>query len=624
MSDVSSVASGTTGAGGGNMIRLTGLASGLDVDALVKKMMAGEQTKLDEAQQTQQTEQWKQEAYQDIIKNIKELQSSFFDSGTSDKNILSQSNFAPFTVSAANGASTVDTSVATFTPMVGAQTGKYTVSVAQLAKGAGVTNTLAAGTKLTTKLTDITGTTAEGAEATSLKKVITLTVNTGVSDVNITLDNTDGKATVGDLITAINNQGTGSVKAKFSELTGKFTLSSAGTGKSSALTIKSGTTASLSSIIGFSTDVVENKGTGTITNTVTKDGVTTTSTVTAGDWKITSESASNYKVTDAAKVAIQNSQNADVTITVPGGSPITLNDTNGNAQSTNNFTIDGMNYMLSSEGADATASINVGSDTSKVYDKIKSFIDKYNAIVDGIQTKLTEKPNKDYKPLTDAQKSQMTTSQITAWETKAKVGILRNDDNLETMLNDLSTAFTTAVNNVGLSLGRYSSNNFGIDTSKDYTTPSHIDIVDPEQLKTAIATKGDQISKMFTNISAIPNTIAKDGTVEYDSSLGQYKEDGILTRISKILQKNVGYTNTTFNSAILTSFANKQYDFTLTGTGGKNTLPDQIYEQQLKIKDIKTKMATKQEKYYQQFSKLETVMNQLNAQQSALSSMLGS
>ncbi|ADK14029.1 flagellar capping protein [Clostridium ljungdahlii DSM 13528] len=613
MSD-SSMPIGSTGAGGGNMIRLTGLSSGLDVDAVVKKMMAGEQTKLDKAQQDQQTTQWKQEAYQDIIKNIKDLQSSFFDSGTSDKNILSQSNFAPFTVSDANGASTVDTSVATFNPMVGAQTGKYSISVTQLAKGAGVTNTLAAGTKLTTKLTDITGTTAEGTEATSLKKVITLTVNTGASDVNITLDNTDGNASVGDLVNAINNQSGGSVKAKFSELTGQFALSSSGTGKSSTLTIKSGTTASLSSIIGFSTDVVSNKGTGTTTNTVTKDGVTTTTTVTEGDWEITSESASNYKVTDAAKVVIQNSQNADVTITVPGGSPVTLNGTNGNAQSTNNFTIDGVSYVLSSEG---NASVNIGSDTGKVYDKIKSFIDKYNDIVDDIQKKLTEKPNKDYKPLTDAQKAQMTTSQITAWETKAKAGILWNDDNLETMLNDLSTAFTTAVNNVGLSLGRYGSNNFGIDTSKDYTTPSHIDIVDPEQLKTAIATKGDQISKMFTNISAISNT------AEYGSSLTQYKEDGIFTRISKILQKNVGYVNTTFNSAVLTSYANKQYDFTLTGTGGKNTLPDQLYEQQLKIKDIKSKMSTDQEKYYQQFSKLETAMDRLNSQQLQLSSMLG-
>ena len=80
MSDVSSTSStpsGMTGAGGGSMIRITGMASGLDVDGMVKKMMAGEQTKLDKANQDQQTIQWKQDAYQDIIKEIKDLQSSF-------------------------------------------------------------------------------------------------------------------------------------------------------------------------------------------------------------------------------------------------------------------------------------------------------------------------------------------------------------------------------------------------------------------------------------------------------------------------------------------------------------------------------------------------------------------
>jgi len=589
MSDVSSVTSGTTGAGGGNMIRLTGLASGLDVDALVKKMMTGEQTKLDQAQQTQQTEQWKQEAYQDIIKNIKDLQSSFFDSGSSDKNILSQSNFAPFTISAADGASAVDTSVATFTPMVGAQTGKYSVSVVQLAKGAGVVNNLT-DKSLSQKLSSL-----------GLSGDISLKLSTdgGTTTNEIKLTVTD-TSTLGDLVNAINNQGSGNVKASFSELTGQFKLTTANTGSNTSLMIQNGTTAGLFTMLGFSSTTTAAK--------IDQNGGTAT--------------ISNGSTVDVDPTKVQKAKDAKVNITAPNGSATNI------IKSSNNFTIDGMNYMLSSEGTDSdhpvTTSVNIGSDTSKVYDKIKSFIDKYNAIVDDIQTKLTEKPNPDYKPLTDAQKAQMTTSQITAWETKAKVGILRNDDNLENMLNDLSTAFTTSVNNVGLSLGRYSSNNFGIDTSKDYTTPAHIDIVDPEQLKTAIATKGDQICKMFTNMSAIPNTTAQDGTVEYDSSLTQYKQDGIFTRISKILQKNVGYTNTTFNSAVLTSFANKQYDFTLTGTGGKNTLPDQIYEQQVKIKDIKTKMATKQEKYYQQFSKLETVMNQLNAQQSELSSMLGS
>ena len=591
MSDVSSVTSGTTGAGGGNMIRLTGLASGLDVDSLVKKMMAGEQTKLDKAQQDQQTTQWKQEAYQNIIKNIKDLQSSFFDSGSADKNILSTASFSPFTVSGDG----VDTSVATLTPLVGAKTGRYTVSVAKLAKGAGVTNSLkvlATGNKatLSTNLNDITG-------DTSLNVPIKMVLNIGDTNLNVTLDNRDGKATVGDLVSAINNQTTGVVKATYSELTGKLELNSGNTGESTSLAIRIGSTAALSKIIGFN---------------VANNGTTTTA-----DWRVSSTSTD----TAIATATIQKGQNADVTITPPGGTPVEVTD-----KTSNRFSIDGMSYVLSSEGPDGspvTTSVNVGADSDKVYNKIKDFIDKYNTIVDDIQTKLTDKKDRDYKPLTDAQKASMSTSQITAWETKAKVGIVRDDDNLESMLSDLRTAFTTSVSNAGLSLGRYSENNFGIDTSKDYTTPAHIDIVDPTALKTAIETKSDQIAKIFTNTSTRLDTKALDGSVRYDSSLDQYKEDGILTRIKKIFEKNVGFTNTTLNTATLTSYANKQYDFSTTGTGGKNTLPDQMYEQQLKIKDIKSEMSTKQEKYYQQFSKLEVIMNQLNSQQLQLSSMIG-
>ena len=567
--DISTPVSGMTGAGGGDLLRLTGMATGLDVDAVVKKMMKAEQVKLDKAKQDQQTIQWKQEAYQDIIKDIKDLQSSFFDSVSSDKNILSGANFAPFTVSGA------DTSIATFTPEVGAKAGKYSIEVKQLASGAGITNTLS-GKSLSTKLTEIDP---------SLKESInlTLSVNGAANDINVKLDNTSGNATIGDLVNAINDQGSGSVKATYSELTGEFSLNTSKTGKYSdtsniSMTIKSGTTSELTSILGTGTYI---EGT-----------------------------------------PITNGKNADVTITPPGGSPVILNDDpkNNNAKTTNNFAIDGMNYTLSSTG---DTSVNVGLDTDKVYDKIKGFIDKYNAIMDKIQTKLIEKPDSNYKPLTDAQKSSMSAAEITNWETKAKQGILRNDDNLQNMLNDLRSAFNTAVSNTGLSLGKYGSNSIGIDISADYKKPAHVDILDTAKLKEAISSKPDQILKIFTNISTTAAETTSDGSKKYDPSTQEYKEDGIFTRIKSILEKNAGNTNVTLNSSILTSYANKQYDYSITGTGGKNTLPDQIYEQQLAIGKITDEMSTKQEKYYQQFSKLETAMNQLNAQQSQLSYMLG-
>ncbi|MFT8313949.1 MAG: flagellar filament capping protein FliD [Clostridium sp.] len=570
MSDISSTTStpsGMTGAGGGQLLRITGMASGLDVDAMVKKMMIAEQSKIDKAKQDQQAIQWKQDAYQGIIKDIKDLQSSFFDTGSSDTNILSSTNFSPFTVSGV-GTSTVDTSVATFTPGVGAQTGTYSIHVKQLAAGAGVSNTVyAPSTQTTTKATLSTKLTDIG----SLSGSIQLALKVGTSDVNVTLDNTDGNSTLGDLVNAINNQGGGLVKASFSELTGGFKLNTTTTGTSSSLTINSGTTASLSSILGEYT-------VGTVVH----------------------------------------GQNADVTITPPGETS-GVNVTN---QSTNNFTIDGMNYNLSSLSSDPTnpssvVSVNVGSDTQKVYDKIKSFIDKYNTIVDEIQTKIDEKKDNNYQPLTDAQKSSMSDSQITAWETKAKVGILRNDDNLSKLLNDLRTAFTTAVNNAGFSFGSYGSNSIGLDTSKtDYTKPAHIYIVDSSKLKAAISSSSDQILKMFTNVSA-----ATDGETNYDSSTTQYKEDGIFTRIKRIFENNAGNTNVTLNSAILTKYANYQDNYSLYGGGGNNTLPDQLYQQTQLLKKLNTEFSDQQEKYYKQFSALETALTQLNSQQSMLSQL---
>lgn len=681
MSDVSTTASAMTGAGGGNKVRLLGMQTGLDVDATVKKMLTGEQSKLDKAKQQQQTIQWKQEAYQDIIKDVKALQSTFFDPNSSDNYILGSKNFAPFSVTSTSGAATVDTSVATFTPGVGSKTGRYSITVAHLAEGAGVTNTLT-GTNLSTKLTALGLT----------KGSVQLELGSGDRTANITLNNADGSSTLGDLVNAINNQGAGVVKASFSELSGVFKLNTADTGTSTSLTIKGGTTSGLVNILGNSSAfptapsdsgttssditlaagaVLSNAvalnaplssitGDSSVTLKLNAGGsdinVTLSSSQTVADLINAVSSASNGNATasyDSTNGVISlksntatstlkieagttngvvsklfgmatndgtalSGKNADVTITDPSGATVHFTDAPGGDQpgkSSNDFSIDGMNYILSSTG---TASVNVGSDTSKVYDKINDFVTKYNVIIDKIQGRISEKKDKNYPPLTDSQKSSMSETQITAWENKAKMGIVRNDDNLQNMLNDLRSAFNASVANTGLSFGQYGSTAIGIDFSNDPLKPGHIEIANPSKLKAAIANYPDQISKMFTNVSS-----KTDGSVKYTSDTNEYKEDGIFKRVKSIIDKNVGFVNTTLNTATLTIYANKQYDFSLTGTGGNGTIPDQLYEQQLAVKKITTEMSTLQERYYKQFSALETAMTRLNAQQSQLSSMLG-
>ena len=559
MSDVTST-TGLSGAGGGDKLRITGMATGLDVDAMVKKMMASEQTKMDKLQQAKQKISWKQEGYQDIIKSIKDFQSAFFDSTSADKNILSQSGMTPY------DSTVVDSSVAAVTPLSGAKAGKYTIKVNNLATGAGNTNVLA-GKLLTTKLSDL--------GIANASETLNLNVG-GTSDINITLDNTSGNATISDLLSAINNKSGGAIKASFSEVTKKLTVYSGSVGSNSELIIRGTSSSDLNNLLFGS--LASNPP------TVTIDGGTNDKT-------------------------IKNGIDANFDITEPGESVVT-----GLTQGSNNFSLDGVNYNLTATGS---TDFSISQNTDKVYNKIKDFITKYNSIVDNIQTKLTEKRNYDYAPLTDAQKSSMKDSDIAAWNDKAKQGSLRSDDNLENLLSDLKSAFTTAVSNAGLTFGKYGSNSIGLDFSSDYNKPAHIDIADDSKLKSAITDHGDQFAKMFTNKSQA------SFSGSYDATKTTFQEDGILTRVKTIFENNVGLTNVTINSAILTKYANFQDDYSINGTGGTNTLPDQLYAQDILIKSMTKTLKDKQEKYYQQFSKLETAMNQLNSQQQSLTSMLG-
>src|SRR3712207_7530086 len=70
---------GEVGGLSSNGNRFIGLATGLDTDAQIKRMLMAEQNRIDRVKQQQQMIQWKQEAYVDITKDAKELKSTFLD-----------------------------------------------------------------------------------------------------------------------------------------------------------------------------------------------------------------------------------------------------------------------------------------------------------------------------------------------------------------------------------------------------------------------------------------------------------------------------------------------------------------------------------------------------------------
>ena len=62
---------------------LSGLASGLDTESLVKEMLSGTQGKIDKQEGLKQQTEWKQEIYRDLISQINSFQTGYFSSGSS-------------------------------------------------------------------------------------------------------------------------------------------------------------------------------------------------------------------------------------------------------------------------------------------------------------------------------------------------------------------------------------------------------------------------------------------------------------------------------------------------------------------------------------------------------------
>ena len=658
MATTSSTSSITPSTAGSNVLRITGMASGLDVDSTVKALMTAEQYKIDKANQDQQTLQWKQSAYQDIIKDVKDMQNSFFDVSSSDTNILSSSNYSALDATSVDSVSSTATPSATATAGAGATAGVYVVSNVTLAtqatKNSSITNVSQADTSITGA--DFTGGHKLNIKINGTNQVISLASNDAtladvVSDINTKI-NANGSLT-GKIVAQVSPDGT---KVQFSaKTTDSFNISN-GTGDTTlsklgytatSFDIDQSVNDSVSNLFGGNTAALckaafsIQSGTGTavsfnydfsatgaqkgwtidkvLSDISSKAGVkasynqlsrtfSLTSAGTGSDQSVNVTADANgfmSKIFGTTSGTAFSGTDAVATIKNPQGVTATV------VKPTNNFTIDSVNYNLVSNDTTSNTNITLTSNVQKTYDKVTGFITKYNALVTKINTKLTEKKDPAYPPLTDAQKASMSADQITAWNAKAQVGLLRNDINLQKMLSDLTQAFSTPVSGVSLAITKYGSSACGLDTSTDTSNPGMISITDTTLLKNTIAKNPDQFLKLFTNVSTSTDATTKNS------------ESGIFTRINTIFQNNVGITGTSFNTSILSQYANSQDSFSSQGYTGKNTLPDQIYAKTVLIKNLQSEFSTKQTALYNKFSVLETAMNKLNSQQASLTSMLG-
>ena len=617
--------------------RITGLSSGLDVDSIVKGLMDAEKVKLYKMEQQEDLLTWKQEAYRSTMGTMSTFSSTYLDT-LSSSSITKQGNFLQYE------AESSDSAYITAEASANAKVGSHTLAVSQLAT-ASTRSSSAAVTK------DLTGTTnllagVTLASGTTWKITVDGTsYSVDLSGVKIKKYSDYPTTCLDDLKAAIDKAvGSGKVKLSEDSSTGKLTIATIAGSGVQAVTVAAqstlgfaasqsnrlDTSQTLSNINSSLTSQFSFNGSQEISFTINGESFTfdkddtlsaVMSTVNKSDAGVTmSYDSMNDKI-----VLTSKTMGAGATLTASdnsgGGSFIStlLNtDTAGKdakltldgqalTRNSNTVTVDGVTYTLNKKTtSDITIGVTQNSDAT--FDVITKFVNGYNTLIDTIRGKLTEKYSRDYQPLTDAQKSSMSESDITAWEKKAKTGLLQRDDMLQSFLDELRSAFMASVPGVSLTL-----KSIGI-TSSSYSDYGKLTI-DESTLKSAIKTDPEGVMNLFSQKSTSYSTSSVRSLSGTEQAV-RYKEEGYGMRFYDIFQKYVGTSrDSAGNKGLLVEKAGLADD----ASSADNSLSDQMEDMKERITNEEKRLSLVQTRYYTEYTNMETYLNKLTTQMSVFS-----
>lgn len=616
--------------------RITGLATGMDTDAMVKAALQPYQLKVDQAKQARDLQLFKQNLYRDTIKDLRSLFTKYTDISKPDSLLLTKNYGTSKFTSTNEGAITAE-------GLSNAVLGNYKVEVQKVATTA----------KLEIKdFSNLQG------------QKITIDISGKSVDIDLTNIEIGTSFTNDDMIKKLNGaMKAARVEGKFSksDIAGSIILQSTNTGSNQNIEISS-----FSNKIAASTSAkysdIEDKKINFIFND--KDGGNTQNLELnlddipeelAGD-------AKKYYILDKINVAlatygagakyegegedtklvvtsktiedgntinlsIENGTSEEEIISTPGkddstsilvgnngeNAKVKITDTYGNVTQVKNeagefvdgfvekefneFTIDGVKFKIT-DVTTSPVTIVGKTDTTELVDKLKAFVEDYNKIIGNITTKINEKKDYNYKPLTESQKADMTEEQIEKWESKVKQGLLKRDNDLTSITSQLRTAFYDSVSGTSLSI-----KTLGIDFSNDIEKAGQL-VIDEDKLSKALAENSEDVVKLFTQSAPSGTTDKKD----------IYSNSGIFQRIKTILNDSVMTSSSTFLQRV-------GYEGTSTYTD--NDITEDLLKRERQISLMESNLSDRETRLYQKFAALEKAMNNYNAQSSWLMQQFG-
>lgn len=358
-----------------DLMRMTGMYSGMDTDAVIKSLVSAKAQKVTNLKNDQKKLEWTQNIWQDLNKKIYNLYSK----------TLSDMRFAGSYGKKKTKIS--DPTKATVTATGSAANGVQTLKINQVAKAGYLT-----GAELDQKMVDKDGKARDWAADDKLSDIdsgligttFKLTVGQG-SDAQTKEIKIDADTKISDFLNQMKEAG---VNASFDTKNQRFFVSATDTGLDKEFKLEADNANVLKAL-----------------------GLDTTATYANGS--------------TATRV---NAQDAE----------IVLNDAVFKS-STNNFAVNGLTIEVTGvTDKDEELTISTTTDTDGIYNMIKDFISEYNDIINEVYQKYNADSTRKYKMLTDEEKESMSDEEVEKWEDTIKGSLLRKDNTLQSIMSSLT------------------------------------------------------------------------------------------------------------------------------------------------------------------------------------------
>ncbi|PPA70239.1 flagellar hook-associated protein 2 [Jeotgalibacillus proteolyticus] len=489
-------------------MRVHGLASGMDVDSIVKQMMNASRIPLDKLNQQKQYMEWQRDNYRDLNRKLNDFSNLVFDT------VLRPATFAQKTVTTTSS----DVSIRSLTA-TGDMSG--TIRVSQLSRAANMKSAedlkIDPAAKLDSKVTG--------------EQTITIqTINAdGVLDPEgYTLTFDPSKESLNSVIDKINKNS--NVNMFYDSFTKAVSLSSKQSGRASG--------------------DVEIKLTGDFfTNTLMLD-----------EDNRTAEEEGRGLAGQNAKFTYNGLETERLT---------------------NKFQLNGFEFTLS-EATNKDVQFSSSPNTEKILESIVKFTDEYNKLIEEIQKMTKEVKYRDFPPLTDAQRSELTEKEAEMWDEKAKSGTLRSDPVLNSALSKMRQDLYSTVSGLG---GASQLAQIGITTSNNYLDGGKL-VINEDKLRAAITENPTSVYDLF----------AKDSTNKSEQGLGRRLRETIASTRNDIITR-----------------AGRD-----TSAGTSYTLGRNLENMNDQIKRFENRLTTLESRYYKQFTAMEVAIQKANSQSAYL------